>query len=158
MPVSSASVRTVQSDGAVGADALAAHGLMKVPHHGSKGAIVEALDGRPGERLWVMTPWDRGRRLPRFDDREGVALLQGQHPELHLSALPFRSPRPQSTPFRLTRPEAFVLHEQSRSRDARAVARNLPLPVRDGWIEIVFNAAAVECAHGDVAGVIVPAT
>jgi hypothetical protein len=145
-----------QIEDQVGPDVLKAHGLMKVPHHGSKGAIVEALGVCPGDRLWVVTPWNRGRGLPRFEEKQGVARLHQQYECLHLSSLPFRLPSPAQRPFRLTRDEAQTLREQSRSDGARAVARHLPLPVRDGWIDMLFTGDSVAWTQGDAAGMITP--
>lgn len=141
----------------IGAETLRAHGLMKVPHHGSKGATINCLDVCADRRLWVLTPWNRGRGLPRFEDGEGAALLQSHCDELHLSALPFRVPRPHERPFRLTRVEALDLRERSRSVRSRATARSLPLPVHDGWVDIALTVEGAEYSYGEAAGAIVPA-
>jgi beta-lactamase superfamily II metal-dependent hydrolase len=144
--------------GAVGDDVLANHLVMKVPHHGSENAVIDALNGITGDRLWVLTPWDEGAwRLPRFDDEQGVQLLHAQHPTLHLTSLPFRAPSATHLPFHLTRQEALELRNDSKLTDQRAIARALPRPVRDGWLDIVMRRdGTVTWEIGPAAGCVVP--
>lgn len=139
----------------VGEDVLVAHGLMKIPHHGSEGAIIEALDGCPDGRTWVMTPYDCGRGLPRFEDKNGVDLLHAQQRELCLSALPFRWPGSPQEPFRLTRANAVAARNDARSARTGAVRRRLPRPVNDAWIDVLITARQIGVTLGPVAGVIV---
>ncbi len=65
------------------------HHLLKVPHHGSSGAQhrdVLAPCGR--SRAWLLTPWTTGgRRLPRFDDGEGISRLLETEREVHLTTV-----------------------------------------------------------------------
>lgn len=66
------------------------HAGLKVPHHGSQAsqhpALAEPVDGRP--RCWMLTPWSRGRMLPRLEDGEGMELMLSRVPEVHTSSLP----------------------------------------------------------------------
>jgi hypothetical protein len=75
---------------------LGAHGGMKVPHHGSResegshGALhASFLDGSRG-RFWVVTPYNRGTRLPGMQDGQGVQQLLQHVEPLHLTGLPVK--------------------------------------------------------------------
>ncbi len=64
---------------------------IKVPHHGSKGAIHPVLiDHRrlTADRPQVATPFPRSGRLPRFEPGQGAELLLDAAGELLLTALP----------------------------------------------------------------------
>jgi beta-lactamase superfamily II metal-dependent hydrolase len=71
-------------DDLTGADAL------KAPHHGSRNAQHPRVIGTPppGNRPCLVTPWNKGRRLPRFEDGEGIDLLLAAHQTVELTALP----------------------------------------------------------------------
>ncbi|MGO9465695.1 MAG: hypothetical protein ACLQIB_18150 [Isosphaeraceae bacterium] len=80
---------------AEGFPGLNRHAAMKVPHHGSRGAIHTSFaDGDPG-RFWIITPF-YPQRLPRPEDanargeREGLRQLLSFVGQVHLTALPFR--------------------------------------------------------------------
>lgn len=62
---------------------------MKVPHHGSRGAIHEAFGAGPRDRIWIVTPFKR-QRLPRAEDGQGMDLILGYVDQFQLTALPFR--------------------------------------------------------------------
>lgn len=71
------------------ASAMNGHTGYKVAHHASREAIhsdVVASSGR--SRSWAATPYNRGQKLPRFEEGEGLSLLQAHEPELMLTALP----------------------------------------------------------------------
>lgn len=66
------------------------HGY-KVAHHGSGNAFhPEILAPETRDRPWFTTPWTRaGRRLPRFEEGHGVALILEVVEALSLTAAPF---------------------------------------------------------------------
>jgi hypothetical protein len=71
------------------------HAAMKVPHHGSRGAIHPSFAEGAPERFWVITPF-YPKKLPRFEDstargeREGLSQLLSYVREVRLTALPHR--------------------------------------------------------------------
>ncbi|HSN98456.1 MAG TPA: MBL fold metallo-hydrolase [Candidatus Nanopelagicales bacterium] len=79
---------------------LARHHLLKVPHHASANGRHDAVARRDGSwsssRLWIATPMNRGEKVPRFEDGEGLARWLEHEPEMHLTALPepYRPPSP----------------------------------------------------------------
>ena len=90
---------------------LGAHAGMKVPHHGSHesagahGALhASFLDG-DRERFWVVTPYNRGTRLPGMDDGQGVQQLLQRVDRLHLTGLPAKHDRQADEPCMTTRTE-----------------------------------------------------
>lgn len=58
------------------AELAQAHAL-KASHHGSRNAQHAVVIGQPPpvDRHCVVTPWNRGRKLPRYEDNEGVDVL-----------------------------------------------------------------------------------
>jgi hypothetical protein len=90
---------------------LGTHAGMKVPHHGSHesagshGALhASFLDGDRG-RFWVVTPYNRGKRLPGMEDGQGVHQLLQRVERLHLSGLPVKHDRQADAPCMTTRTE-----------------------------------------------------
>lgn len=67
------------------------HVGLKVPHHGSSKAqhksLSEPADGRI--RRWWLSPWNRGDKLPRLEDGEGVDVLLRRVERVALTSLPF---------------------------------------------------------------------
>lgn len=65
---------------------LAEHTFAKIPHHGSGGSLAKTfLVGSP-DRIWVTTPYNSGRRkLPSFDDGEGIDQMLQCKPEIYLT-------------------------------------------------------------------------
>ncbi|MCO5167502.1 MAG: hypothetical protein M9894_14240 [Planctomycetes bacterium] len=49
---------------------------------------LDDLAAGPPDRLWVVTPWSAGTKLPRFEDGQGVEALLGHVARLHLTGLP----------------------------------------------------------------------
>jgi hypothetical protein len=85
--------------------ALGNHAAMKIPHHASLEALHEGiLAGTPG-RAWIVTPYNRGRRLPRFEDDQGLARLLRCENQVHLTGLPYAHDRQMDAPCRATRTE-----------------------------------------------------
>lgn len=83
---------------------LAHHAGMKYPHHGSLGAYHPVFaEGGEEERFWVMTPWNRGRKLPRYEDGEGLDKALKACPRIHLTGLPLRHDLQAKPPYHTTR-------------------------------------------------------
>jgi hypothetical protein len=67
---------------------LEAHAALKLPHHASENARHEGLTrSARAPRLWVATPYDRGRKLPDFAHDGGLDRLLAAGEEVHLTAL-----------------------------------------------------------------------
>jgi len=81
---------------------LGNHAAMKVPHHGSKGAIHEAFGVGPRDRIWIVTPFKR-KRLPGADNGQGLDLMLNYVDRIRLTALPFRHDREGEPRCRTTR-------------------------------------------------------
>lgn len=69
---------------------LSQHAGLKVAHHGSKNAQHTSVINGSSERVWVMTPWNRAKGLPRFEENQGTHRLLQKVTEVHLTALPKR--------------------------------------------------------------------
>lgn len=121
---------------------LAAHHALKVAHHGSKGALHDsALKGPGRTRLWVATPFFRGRGLPCFDDKHGIAGLLKHNDEIVVTSLRDIPTEGPAKPPRLTRQHI----RDARGRAAKSVAgtkaKVLPRPGMDpeGWVAAGFS-------------------
>lgn len=66
---------------------LGEHRGLKVPHHGSPAAFHEDLLTEGEGRLWVISPFNRGTRLPPTNP-EGVPRLVERNGAVHLTATP----------------------------------------------------------------------
>lgn len=62
------------------------HGV-KMPHHGSMGAVHESWGEGPPDRLWVCTPFS-SQRLPRYADDGGLAWALARTQRVNLTGLP----------------------------------------------------------------------
>ncbi len=83
---------------------LACHAGLKYPHHGSLGAYHPAFAGNcKAERLWIMTPWNRGSRQPRYEDGEGLDKALEACSRIHLTGLPVRYDLQGTAPYHTTR-------------------------------------------------------
>ncbi|WP_238641414.1 MBL fold metallo-hydrolase [Halorhodospira halophila] len=82
---------------------LGHHAALKYPHHGSSGAFHTAFAEGGGHRTWVITPWNRGAGLPRYDDGEGLDQALAFCPEIHLTGLPIRHDLQGHVPYHTTR-------------------------------------------------------
>ncbi|GAA3904713.1 hypothetical protein GCM10022228_13650 [Halomonas cibimaris] len=83
---------------------LAAHTALKYPHHGSAGAWHAAYaTENDGAATWLMTPYNRGHKLPRFEDGQGLHRALMAHAPIHLTGLPARHDLQRRTPFETTR-------------------------------------------------------
>jgi hypothetical protein len=80
--------------------------VLKVPHHGSDGAMHEEMVGpeiAPEGAIWVLTPFRGGDKLdplPKLRDGKGVVALLRGVPHVYLTALPsgWTSTAPQDRP------------------------------------------------------------
>jgi len=100
------------------------HAAMKVPHHGSSGAIHASYgDGDP-ERFWVITPF-YPQRLPRHEDpnspgdKEGLTQVLSFVDRVHLTALPFRHDSETDEPV-ITTLQMLSLEEHPRKTGERS--------------------------------------
>lgn len=82
---------------------LSEHETLKFPHHGSEGAVHSSWGEGPKERLWIMTPWNRGKKLPRYEDGHGLAWALQHIDEIHLTGLPVKHQLQAKVPYRTTR-------------------------------------------------------
>jgi beta-lactamase superfamily II metal-dependent hydrolase len=66
---------------------------LKASHHGSRNAQHSVVIGQPPpvDRHCVVTPWNRGHKLPRYEDDEGMDLLLRSIQEILLTAAPHPS-------------------------------------------------------------------
>lgn len=84
-------------------DPLSQHVGLKVPHHASRAALGDELLGATAsKRTWVVTPWNKGKGLPRFDVDQGARVLLAREPEFMLTALPVSIARQQPQPVRVS--------------------------------------------------------
>jgi len=83
----------------------ATHQGLKVPHHGSLGAVHESFAARPadGQRTWIVTPYNVGHKLPRFENGQGIEQLLAHEGKIHLTGLPDRYTPTAQQPFYTTR-------------------------------------------------------
>lgn len=140
---------------------LGTHHALKIAHHGSKGALHEAvLTGAETGRCWLMTPFHRGRGLPCFDDDHGIAGLLEYNREVIVTSLRDVVATDGARPARLTR---------QRIRDDRAAAsrksalgaevRRTPRQGKDpgGWVAVGFSGTGTieDIQYGDGAAIIV---
>lgn len=83
---------------------LADHMALKYPHHGSAGAWHAAYaTGNHCAATWLMTPYNRGHKLPRFEDGQGLHQALLAHTPIHLTGLPTRHELQHRIPFETTR-------------------------------------------------------
>jgi hypothetical protein len=84
--------------------------VLKVPHHGSDGAMHDRMVGpgvAPEGAVWTLTPYKGGERmdpLPKLRDGKGVAALLCGVPNVYLTALPsgWTSTKPLDGPVPIT--------------------------------------------------------
>ena len=84
-------------------DGLDNHAALKFPHHGSQGAVHASWGkGRP-DRVWIVTPYNRGRKLPRYEEDHGLAWALEHVDKVHLTGLPVRHEQQGAVPYETTR-------------------------------------------------------
>jgi hypothetical protein len=136
---------------------LGKHHAFKVAHHGSKGALHDTVLKGSRERLWIATPFHRGRELPCFDDGHGIEGLLKHNDEVALTSLRDVAGSG-ARPARITRQRV----RDARARVARKVlggsVRTLPRPGMDpgGWIAAGFakDGSVVDRQYGEGAVVV----
>lgn len=138
------------------------HAGYKVAHHASREAIhpdVVRPHGRA--RAWATTPYNKGQTLPRFEEGEGVSLLQACERELLLTALPvgFRDQRPMTERVRRAEIEpASVVGRGPLGRLAPVVAGGPPVkspPAECVWAIQLDDQGNVTNRHRGAAAVAV---
>lgn len=80
------------------------HACLKVPHHGSRGALHDCF-GKvdPEQPLWIVAPWaGKAGGLPKFVEDQGMDWLLERNPEIHLTGLPLKADLQADQPYRVT--------------------------------------------------------
>jgi hypothetical protein len=90
-------------DIAAGFDGLDRHTALKFPHHGSEGAVDASWGEGENNRFWMMTPYNRGRKLPRYEDEHGLAWALRHVEKVHLTGLPVKHSLQGQVPYETTR-------------------------------------------------------
>jgi hypothetical protein len=142
-----------------GSGSLVATPILKVSHHCSGKAQHELVIGLPPRksRACVATPWNKGskgRRLPRFDDGEGVQVLLETVNELFLSSMP--TPYDLARGNRITRATANSSRHQQRVGGEVVLDVDPPVPsVADSWVHIALSADGSVAVELGAAAVVV---
>ncbi len=80
------------------------HQFAKLPHHGSGGSLDRALLEGAEDRIWVVTPYNSGRKkLPDFGDGDGVDQILQHASEVYLTGLPVSHSKQSESPCVATR-------------------------------------------------------
>lgn len=79
------------------------HAALKVPHHGSNPALHACFGNGSRDRCWIITPYSKGRKLPRFDTNEGIEHALSFVDEVSLTSLPYRHDSEANAPIATTR-------------------------------------------------------
>jgi len=79
------------------------HAAMKTPHHASEGALHTNVLTGPENRCWLVTPYNRGEKLPNFANGYGPHVMLRHVPELYLTGLPVAHDRQGESPCCATR-------------------------------------------------------
>lgn len=119
---------------------LASHAALKVPHHGSTESLHDVYGGAQETgrkaRTWVVTPYNRGRKLPGFRDGEGLAWLLEREDRVYLTGLPVRFESQPKSALVTTRDDLLASDAQS------SPPALIPLPPPDPacFVAIGFDA------------------
>jgi len=84
---------------------LGNHQAMKTPHHGSDEALHDGILQGTRERLWIVTPYSRGKKLPRFGDGKAVHRMLRHVDVVYLTGLPSSHDQQMGSPCEATRQE-----------------------------------------------------
>jgi hypothetical protein len=123
------------------AAALAITTAIKASHHGSGEAQHPVAIGTPPRRArpCLITPWTKGahpKRLPRFDDNEGIHTLLECVAEVHLT----------SPPMPVSGSQRFARADAQRARVRQRIGAELifevdpaPVDVSDAWLHVAID-------------------
>ena len=130
-----------------GCGVLHQHACLKVPHHGSLGALHDSFGKVDTARpLWIVAPWTgRAGGLPKFVEDQGMDWLLERNPEIHLTGLPLKADLQLDRPYHVT---AEYLRNGKRPPACGEVMADAgycaPLPdhpdVNSCWVTAAFNA------------------
>jgi len=82
---------------------LANHHALKVPHHGSENGLHESFGTGTRNRAWIITPYNKGLKLPRFENNQGIGMSLGYVDAIDLTSLHTRHDRELEAPYHTTR-------------------------------------------------------
>jgi hypothetical protein len=116
---------------------LGDHQALKVPHHGSLGAVHICDAEGTRDRFWIVTPWNRKRGLPRFENNQGVHLLLRSVTRLRLAGLPVAYEAQAAVPSEAMRTDLHAGHPPAPA----------PVPVAGGRLAypITFTVEPLDC-------------
>lgn len=136
---------------------LGVHAGLKVPHHGSMGALDDGFGDGLRDRTWILTPFSP-KRVPRFDDNEGMNWMLRKVDHVHMTGLPQRHDLQNVVPYRVSRQE--LLRDKppavgERLPDGRFVAFQPDSPaIHSCWVMAAFRpdgtTAAIEHGPGSL--------
>ncbi len=130
-------------------EGLGAHACLKVPHHGGDTGLGSCWLTGSEDRLLIVTPFNRGGKLPDFADGKGMARLLAEVSPVHLTGLPVAADMQGQVPYRTTRAalnSGAALETVGTAIPQAAAARRLPEP--EDW-ESCYVLAAFG-ANGEV--------
>lgn len=84
-------------------DGLGRHAALKFPHHASAGSVHVSWGRGPRNRIWIVTPYNRGQKLPRYEEDQGLAWALKYVEKVHLTGLPVRHELQGRVPYETTR-------------------------------------------------------
>ena len=58
--------------------------------------------------MWIASPYNRGHKLPRYENDQGLAMLLGHVDEVHLTGLPVAHDRQHQAPCQTTRQDLLA--------------------------------------------------
>jgi len=133
---------------------LAAHVVLKVPHHASAEALYDGLLERPPGApppIWLVTPFSSAK-LPRFDDGKagGMRMLHAHVDRIHLTGLPRAHKRQHGSAVEMTRKAAL----ESAAIDFDPTTIGFP----DCWIAVLLPADGSDAVvhHGPGSLIVTP--
>jgi len=118
---------------------LTDHALAKVPHHGSTTALDSAwLDVHPGAPHWLLTPFNKGKKLPDFEEDEGLDQMLRNVDEVHLTALGRRPSGAVAANRRMTLAAARPLMRGT-TRRGITFSKKSTSRLESSWVAAAFN-------------------
>jgi beta-lactamase superfamily II metal-dependent hydrolase len=82
---------------------LNVHQLLKVPHHGSDEALDDGFLTGDHSRICILTPYNKGEKLPHFEDGRGVQRILQNVDAIYLTGLPVAHALQNEAPCHATR-------------------------------------------------------